>query len=328
MPPAISKSDIIDLPQDWGQWEICVQRLVEHVSGKSGLNIANIYYEVWNEPDLFGRFKMSGAKSYSELYLHSARGAVRAQNINVFKIGGPATTGLYKNWFEGLIKFTRANGLRLDFLSWHRYSKDLAVYEADYLNAIKWRENFPAAADVELIISELGPNSENDPVYDKFFGAMHTLATSALLESRVNRGFYFEIKDGPGNEKYWGRWGLYTHEKFGEPEAKPRVAAIQFLNRVSGEKVGLAGQGSWVKAFAKKAGGVVRTLVVNYDPAGKHSEAVPITFINLPAGGFILRRIDFSGGVKEIPMAVTSTTWTTTQLFNSNTAAIFELTPK
>ena len=63
MPPAISKGDIIDQPRNWGDWEELVKATIEHYSGRGGLNIDGVYYEVWNEPDLFGGWKVYGEKN-------------------------------------------------------------------------------------------------------------------------------------------------------------------------------------------------------------------------------------------------------------------------
>ena len=328
MPPAIARSgDINDLPRDWAEWETLVQKTVERISGKSGLNISGVYYEVWNEPDLFGKFKPGGDKSYLELYSHTVSAAQRAANVNPFKIGGPATTGLYKSWFDALLKI-KERGVRVDFFSWHRYSRDLEDNEDDLLNIEKWLVDYPNATNLELVVSEMGINSENDKAYDGGLSAIHTLATAAVLEGRVGKAFNFEIKDGPGPEKYWGRWGILTHEKFGAPEAKPRFQALQFLNNIGGNKVNVAGSGSWVKAFAKRSGDTTKVLVVNYDKSGRHSEVVPMNFVNLPFTNFIFRRRDFSGKVTDTNISVSATSWSTVQEFSPNTAAIFELVPQ
>lgn len=326
MPPVISKGDILEVPDSWVEWELSVQRLVEHISGKSGLNIGGVYYEVWNEPDLFGKFKEGGNKNYFDLYIHTAAGIGRASNINGFKVGGPATTALYKSWFNGLLKL-KENGVRLDFLSWHTYTQDLDKLEQDYLDAKRWLSEYPGFEDLELIISEIGPNSENDSVYDNYFGAINLLASAATLEGNVDRIFTFEIKDGPGKEKLWGRWGLFTNDKFGAPEEKPRVSAIRFLNRVTGRRVAVAGKGSWIKAFAREDAGIIKTLVVNYDTSGKHTEAVPIIFANLSSTDFVFKRTDYGGGVLEERVATSSASWKTLQEFKPNSAAIFEIIP-
>lgn len=319
MPPSLSKSgDVTDIPNDWSAWENLVQRTVERISGRGGLNINEVYYEVWNEPDLFGKFKTFGAKNYLDLYSHTVRGATRANNVNSFKIGGPATTGFYENWLNKLVAFSQNNNLRLDFLSWHRYSKDLADYEEDMDNASHYGQ--------ELVITELGPNSENDPVYDGNFAALHMIATTALMEGKIDKIFNFEIKDGVGPTKYWGRWGMLTHEKWGTPEIKPRYRAMQFLNNlIGGSNLQLDGQGSWIKAVAKRDENKIKILIVNYDNYGKHSEAVPLNVINLPSNNFTLKRIDFNSDTTSVPVTVENNTWETLLFFDPNTASIFEL---
>ncbi len=320
MPPAISKSgDVTDVPADWSVWESLVQKTVERISGRNGLNIKDVYYEVWNELDLFGKFKISGNKSYLDLYSHTVRGATRANNVNSFKIGGPATTGLYENWLNKLAIFTQENNIRLDFISWHRYSKDLNQYEEDMNSATHY--------GIETVITELGPNSENDKVYDNSFAAIHLILTTALMEGKIDKIFNFEIKDGAGSEKYWGRWGMITNEKWGVPEVKPRYRAVQFLNNlIGGSSLQLDGQGSWVKAIAKRTDQNIKVLVVNYDNYGKHSEAVPIKIINLPTNTFTLKRNDFiTGNVTTIPVTVTNNTWETIVYFEPNSATIFDL---
>lgn len=327
MPPVISKGDINDLPKAWSDWELSVQKLVEHISGKGGLGIGGVYYEVWNEPDLFGKFKTSGEKNYLDLYQHTAIAVGRSQNTLPFKIGGPATTALYKAWFDNLLKFTSENNLRLDFYSWHRYSKDLEDFENDYLQAATWLSDYPQYSNLELIISEAGPNSENDKAYDNAFGAIHTLAVNTLMENKITRLFTFEIKDGPGPEQYWERWGILTHEKFGEPQAKPRYHALAFLNRMQGKKINVAGEGSWVKAFAKEDKAIIKILIVNYDPAGRHFEDAPLTFVNLPFRNFIFRKTSFGGKAGEIKVATDSAFWKTQLPMEANTATIIELMP-
>ena len=205
MPPSISKSgEITDLPVNWADWENLVQKVIERISGKNALAISDVYYEVWNEPDLFGGFKISGPKNYLDLYLHSAIGASRAVNTLPYKFGGPATTGFYDNWMKGLLNFVSKNNLKLDFLSWHRYSRNLDDFEKDVAKARGLLANYNLSGR-EMIISEMGPNSENDSVYDGLFGSIHEIATSIVLQNEVAKTFTFEIKDGPSEKKYWGR---------------------------------------------------------------------------------------------------------------------------
>lgn len=327
MPPSIAQGgDINAEPVNWLDWENLVQRTIEHVSGKGGLGIDGVYYEVWNEPDLFGGYKIGGSKNYLDLYYHTVIAANRASNTLPFKIGGPATTGYYNNWMTGLLDFVSKNNLRLDFLSWHDYSKNMDSFVNDVNGARGLLVNYNLAGR-EMILTEMGPNSENDVVYDGTFGAIHEIAASIVLQNEVSKTFTFEIVDGVGDKQYWGRWGLFTNPKFGTAVAKPRASAITFLNNlIGGSKLNVLGQGSWVRAMAKKlSNNVTRILIVNYDPKGTHEEFVPVKLVNLQSQNFTLKRIQFLGGSVSQDVATTSAQWQTYQDLKPNSAVIFEV---
>lgn len=329
MAPVISKDGKVESePANWSDWQTVVQKTVEHYSGRNSMNLKGVYYEVWNEPDLFGGFKAGGNKNYLNLYQYAQAGAVSAENVNSFKIGGPATTGLYKSWIDALLVSAQSGRIRLDFLSWHDYSRDLDKYDSDVRNIAAWTSRYPGYSNIELVVSELGINSENDQAYDGKISAIHTLATTSVLQGNINKCFHFEIIDGAGPEKFWGRWGLLTNEKFGSPTPKTRYSAIQFLNRMVGERISVGGSGSWVKAFGRRDGDTTRILVVNYDPSGSHNEMVPFNLTNLPFKKFMFKRIDFLGGSSSQIVDISTLNWTTDVGFSPNTAAIFEITPQ
>ena len=328
MPPLVSGGDVTDLPLNWSDWEFLVRSLVEHVSGKDGLAISDVYYEVWNEPDLFGKFMTKGKKNYLDLYYYAHRGAVSARNVLPFKIGGPATTSHYKNWLNHILDFVSSRSLRFDFYSWHTYSPSVSKFESDLseIEEILSGRNL----DLELIISESGITGENDKRYDSYFSAIHNLAVVSSLEGKLDKFFVFEIKDGLGGEKYWGRWGLLTHERWGEPFEKPRYRSVEFLNRMQGNFVNVAGLGSWVKGFAKKDGEIIRLLLVNYDTKGRNYESVPVKFVNLQPGNYVYRRFSFLKNREEGRSNFSvdlSGVWQTRESLDPNSAFIIELSP-
>src|SRR5690606_20072505 len=98
MPKVISTGTELDVPIDWSLWMQVVRETVRHYSSRDGKAIENVYYEVWNEPDLFGNFELYGEKSYIAMYQNAALGALAVENSLPFKIGGPATSGYYPNW--------------------------------------------------------------------------------------------------------------------------------------------------------------------------------------------------------------------------------------
>jgi hypothetical protein len=326
MPEAISKGDILALPNDWNDWGAVVQATIEHYSGRSQKNIDGVAYEVWNEPDLFGSYKTSGEKNYLDMYEASARAASRVRDTNLFEIGGPAVTALYQNWLEKIINFVDQKNLRLDFVSWHRYSTDLDQFAKDANQARDLAGKIPALVNLKFYVTEWGFNSEVDKGYDTKYGAIHLLAASRAMMGAIDRAFVFEIKDGVGSDKLWGRWGLLTNEKFGTPEKKPRYDAIMLLNSLYSTRIGVSGEGSWVKSIGSvDNNGNMKVLVVNYDPQGSHGEAVPITFDNLPKQNFKYSRTDFMGTSRNLNVATTSASWKTTEYMEPNSATMISI---
>lgn len=291
MPPAISSGDITDPPTNWLDWQQVVRTTVEHYSGINHRNISDILYEVWNEPDLFGKWKTYGEKDYRLLYFHTAQGAALAQNVNAFKIGGPATTAFYKNWLEEFIKYVYENNLRLDFFSWHKYSLEPPDFLADLNFIDSLLAQHGGSYLLPKFLTEWGSNSENSPIHDTSFDAAHTVAVIRQILGRVDLAFTFEIKDGPPpkGKIFWGRWGILTHEL----AKKPRYFALQLLNKLSfssnkmrGQRLNLTGEGTWVTGFAAKDGQAIRLILVNYDKEGSHSETFPVTFTGLEPGEY------------------------------------------
>lgn len=327
MPMAITSGGDTDTPRNWNEWKEVVQKTIEHISRDR--KVSEVYYEVWNEPDLFGNWKTYGKKNYLDLYLYASRGAITARSssgVLPFKIGGPATTALYEGWFTKFIEYVQKNNLPLDFYSWHKYSLKLEDFEDDTLRARVWLDQLAVEfPNLELIISEMGHDSNNNVGYDTNFGAIHTLASLASLDNALGRGFSFELKDGPGPQKLWGRWGLLTHEKYGVPEVKPRYRSFEFLNLMEGKRVNVIGQGSWVKSIATNNSNRLRVLMVNYDPDNKHTEAVPIEFINIENGDYTIKKTDFLGGTTERKVTATNGSLKTIEYLSANSAIILEL---
>ncbi|OGJ39383.1 MAG: hypothetical protein A3A82_00590 [Candidatus Pacebacteria bacterium RIFCSPLOWO2_01_FULL_47_12] len=291
LPQALGGDDIVSSPARYEDWQLLVRKTIEHVSGTKG--IRDVYYEVWNEPDLFGDWKYYGNKNYLALYGAAARGAQQAQGVHPFKIGGPATTGFYKNWFDALAKYTITNNLRLDFISWHRYSTAVGQFREDMSDIRTWAENYPQLAPtLEFHITEWGHDSENNPGYDNSYGAAHTVSAAIEMVGVVERAFVFEIQDGkdPQGSEYWGRWGLLTHQDFGS-KAKPRYYALKLLDSLDEQRLQLLGKGTFVTALASKSSNAVYSLVLaNFDPQAKNAEHVPVTIQNLPPGNYLLKK--------------------------------------
>ncbi len=327
MPQVLSTSgNILSMPANLDEWALVVQKTIEHYSGTAGLNLKDVHYEVWNEPDLFGNFRYYGIKNYLTLYTYAAIGAKNAKGVNLFKLGGPATTAPYKNWLVEFVKHADKHNLRLDFLSWHRYATDPTVYFKDVADVTRWLFYFPNYVSKPKIISEWGLDSDTNSGYDTNLAAAHSVAVARQTLSGYDAMLAFEIIDGPSSDGavYWGRWGLFTHPQ-NSLIAKPRYFAFNLLRQLVGKRLLVQGEGTWVKAIsAKSADNQILILVTNYDPDNRNTETVPITINNLEKGTYILIRQDLLGKTFTQNVEVTNS-YQISQIMLPNTVYLFKL---
>lgn len=297
MPLALSAdTTIIGQPVDWNEWALLVQKTIEHYSGRSEMNLSAVYYEVWNEPDLFGDWKTYGDKNYLNLYYFAAQGAQQAQSTNRFFFGGPGTTAPYRNWMVQFLKFVTERNLRLDFLSWHRYSTKPDQYRQDLDLVESWIATYTDYNQLPKVISEFAFDSENNPAHDSRVAAAHTVAVVREIIPDIELAFTFELKDGqsPEGKRYWGRWGILAADSFGN-EKKPRYFALKLLNELSGKRLAVSGEGDFVKAIASREFNITKVLLVNYDPQDRHAEQVPVSITNVSRSSYKLEQEDIEG---------------------------------
>ncbi len=318
-------NNVTSPPNKWSDWMNLVKATISRYSGRNGYNVPNIYYEVWNEPDLFGGWHYGKNPNYLTLYYYTVKAADQVVNANPFKIGGPSTTGFYPNWIKALFDYCYKNNLRIDFVSWHNYSKNIEDYLNDFYRLNQILTDYQDYFSVERLITEYGPDSENSSWYDNRLGAIHTLAGMTRLLDKVHRVFTFQLKDGPSptGEKYWGRWGLITHENRGI-SLKPRYHAYQFLNQLEGNRLSLSGEGSWVSAVATRKENKIQALIVNYDPRNSHYETPPITLENIQPGNYLFRQTRFEGQTIALREQITTSTITKKFILPPNSAILLE----
>lgn len=324
MPSVIAvDGSVINPPNDWNEWALVVQRTIEHYSGRNGKNLSGIYYEVWNEPDLaqFGSWKMGGEKNYLTLYRYAAIGAANARNVQPFFLGGPATTGLYKNWILGLVN----SGSRVDFFSWHSYLANPKQFATDQRNIISWLLPYPTYTLLPKLITEFGFTGNKSAGYGSMYGAAHA---AAVIRQIISGGptylFTFQLKDGPNQSDGTG-WGLISHDDTGRKK-KPRYFIPSFVDAMAGTRLLLTGEGSWVTGFATIRDDVIRVFLVNFDANGNHTEQVPVKIMNLATGSYRLRTRLLAGRDTTATHTVESGTLATDVFMPAQSVAILELT--
>lgn len=321
---------IIGKPRNWNEWQLLVQKTIEHYSGTydKGFELENVYYEVWNEPDLFGQWKTYGEKNYLELYKYGAQGAQSAQGTKRFFFGGPATTAPYRNWMVNFLRFIQERNLRLDFISWHRYSEKPEQFAKDVGDVEGWIAGFPEYNRLPKVISEFGYDSENNPAHDSRVSAAHTVAVIRQIIPQVETAFSFELKDGPSSsgEKLWGRWGILTHDAF-DNEKKPRYYALSLLNKLGGRRLRVAGEGTYVKAIATQDFGEIKIVLVNFDRADGYAEQVPVTITNLAGQQYSIIREDIQQNITTATVQAVNGKITREVIMPPNSVVLLTLSP-
>ena len=307
-------------PADWNQWNNLITATVHHYSIEK--NISGIYYEVWNEPDLFGGWHYAKSPNYSTLYINTAKAVAKGAQGSLYKVGGPAVTAYYSNWIKSLFKTATTNNLPLDFISWHKYSTDISDYLKDFDNLNQILSDYPQYFNIERLITEVGPNSDPDISYDNSQSGIHLISLSTQLYGKIHRLFTFEAVDGPSprSDKSSG-WGILTHDQ----KAKPRFYALQFLNKLSGKQLSSTGDGSCVTSLSSKNSSIIQTIVVNYDFNNVHFETVPITFQGLIPGKYQIKISQYLGKTSTKSFTISASSYTEKMYLEPNTAYFLEL---
>ncbi len=112
---------IVAPPKDYGKWDALMRAFAEHLVGRYGIDeVAQWYFEVWNEPNIDFWTGEPKQTTYLELYDHTAR-ALKAVSPRL-RVGGPATSSAH--WVDDFIRHVAAENVPVDFISSHSYGDD------------------------------------------------------------------------------------------------------------------------------------------------------------------------------------------------------------
>lgn len=140
---------------NYPEWERLCEGFVRHLVERYGVDeVAQWYFEVWNEPNLYNGFFHGTRSDYFELYRISANAVKRVSPR--LKVGGPATSNFIPDarhdgeiqdnaksvfypqetindqewkavWLEPFLAFCAKEKLPVDFISCHPYPTDYAL---------------------------------------------------------------------------------------------------------------------------------------------------------------------------------------------------------
>lgn len=108
-------------PKSLERWDGLMTALGRHLVERYGIEeIAQWYFEVWNEPNIDFWGGIPRDKSYFELYDHTARD-LKAVSPRL-RVGGPATAAA--DWVDSFLAYTNEHKTPVDFVSSHGYADD------------------------------------------------------------------------------------------------------------------------------------------------------------------------------------------------------------
>src|SRR6202022_1851930 len=108
-------------PKDWGKWEQLIEAFSRHLVERYGENeVAQWYFEVWNEPNIDFWAGEPKDSTYYDLYDHTARALKRVSAR--LRVGGPATA--QAAWADRFLAHCKEKNVPVDFVSSHVYGND------------------------------------------------------------------------------------------------------------------------------------------------------------------------------------------------------------
>ena len=109
-------------PKSLERWDALMSALAQHLVDRFGIDeVAQWYFEVWNEPNIDFWGGIPRDRSYFELYEHTARDLKR---VNArLRVGGPATAAA--DWVDIFLAYVKEHDVPLDFVSSHSYGDEL-----------------------------------------------------------------------------------------------------------------------------------------------------------------------------------------------------------
>ena len=108
-------------PKSYERWDDLMKHLAQHLVDRYGIDeVAQWYFEVWNEPNIDFWAGEPKQATYFELYDHTAR-ALKAVSPRL-RVGGPATAAA--GWIPEFLAHVSKEHVPIDFVSSHGYADD------------------------------------------------------------------------------------------------------------------------------------------------------------------------------------------------------------
>jgi len=220
-------------PKDWNKWEQLIENFTRHLVDRYGIDeVAQWYFEVWNEPNIDFWAGVPKETTYYELYDRAARAIKRVSPS--LRVGGPATA--QAAWVDRFLAHCKEKNVPVDFASTHVYGNDKAedvfgTHEQISRNqmvcrAVKKVHDQIAASpypNTPLIWSEFNASYMNEPaVTDTAFIGPWMADTIRQCDGLTAMMSYWTFSDvfeeqGVVKTPFYGGFGLLAERSISKP---------------------------------------------------------------------------------------------------------------
>ena len=245
----------------------------------------NIWYEVWNAPDI-GDFFIGGRSEYFNLYraVGEAVKELRQETKINIPLGGPAVSAWFRNiepndiltpehsLIYELIKYCYSYRLPLDFISWHAYSSDPeeekqdTIYSKPFSGLIReWLTYFKFNSAMPLLVDEWCFDGSANILADRgknaYISASYTPARlKNMYEAGIDYQTYFCLEDfGDSEAGAIRNLGIFSFDL-----ARPEKKGYSKANYNVWRMLDLLGQDLFRAKFNDEFVGVISTRSPNY----------------------------------------------------------------
>ncbi len=297
---------IVAPPRSYAKWDAMIAAFAAHLIERYGIDeVAQWYFEVWNEPNIdfwVGEPKQS---SYFELYDHTAR-ALKAVDERL-RVGGPSTA--QAAWVGAFIRHCAEKGVPFDFVSTHVYGNDTSkdvfgtremIPRAEMVcrAAAKVRNEADAAGrrGMPIIWSEYNASYFNEPkITDSLFMGPWLADTLRRCDGLTDMMSYWTLSDvfeeqGVVKRHFYGGFGLIAAG--GIP--KPAFNAFKMLHGLGTERYEPDSPNAIV---TRRADGAFVIALWNYVPPGESGAPATVSLqLRFAARSARIVRLDADNG--------------------------------
>jgi xylan 1,4-beta-xylosidase len=220
-------------PDSYAKWDALITAFGQHLVERYGIDeVAQWYFEVWNEPNIDFWIGRPAQETYFELYDHTAR-ALKAVNEKI-RVGGPATA--QAAWVGDMIKHATDNDVPLDFVSTHVYGNDaptdvfhdhraIPPHQMVHLAVDKVRDEIAKSAKpkIPLIWSEYNATYMNEqPITDSIYMGPWLADTISQCDGKTLMMSYWSFSDvfeeqGVVKTPFYGGYGIVAERGIPKP---------------------------------------------------------------------------------------------------------------